>query len=777
MIDLVSNLDIEDVHVTEKDKNKFYYIRSKTDYFISSLVAEKLYIKKCRNLYEGVRDPEEYAALQSVYGLETPMALRMTPLIKTRIDVLVGLFLDEIFTYQVSVNDAETLDKILEERTKAKFKKILEGARNQMDATLSRVLGGQKPQVDVFTDRFIKQVEESIENGFISEFEKMAQSLIAFFERDKTIDLKQKLKQMFIDLLITGECYYRTFVDRVGQDPIFEVCKPENVFYSKNTNHQFITSGHKSNTTAVVHRFYMTRSEVLSRWGHKLSDVDKKYLFGEYSGTARVMSTPYDLEPRYARTNWRNSNQFTVDMSDTVEVYHTEWLANNEVSLTDEEIEDYQTVVPSSPGAGFVRGENSKVKKTGYKLNRYESIRIGTDIYVDCGKSLHETRSAGAPHLTTLTYNGVCYNDRNGSPYSLAWSMKDIQDLYDITKFHRDNMIANSGVNGTRVNLAGIPKALGAGFMERVLKFMALRKQGVELIDPTEPGAALFQHYGDFKAALEGDVITALQTVLESIQQEADIISGVNRHMYQAAEQRDAVNNVKVGIKQTSLITKDLFDLLFATRENVLTDLINRARVAYIKGKRGSYIMGKRVVFLEIIPEKFCFTDYNIHILNTSRDHEKVERVKAIMTELIKIGSVDSEIALKVTMSDSASEILDVIENNIRKNKMENDELAKMKQHIEQLTGERDQIMKEMENARKELEKLNKDQLGLRSREIEIKEKQMMGTLAFQNESLDLQRMTLAENIKKDTAALQLEREQIHAENVQANTREVRNDI
>src|SRR5690606_11355020 len=141
-------------------------------------------------------------------------------------------------------------------------------------------------------------------------------------------------------------------------------------------------------------------------------------------------------------------------------------------------------------------------------------------------------------------------------------------------KFFRDNLLANSGVGGSRINLAGIPKILGQDFMERLMKFIALRKQGLEVYDPTEEGAALFQHYGDFKASLDPGLIRALQLGLESLEQEADIVTGINRHMYQAAEVRHAVSNVKVGQQTTSLITKDIFELVHTSRQHMLTDLI-----------------------------------------------------------------------------------------------------------------------------------------------------------------------------------------------------------
>ena len=54
-----------------------------------------------------------------------------------------------------------------------------------------------------------------------------AQSLVKFFSQDRTIDLKQKVKQYFLDLLLAGEAYYRVRIDKEGADPVFEICKPE----------------------------------------------------------------------------------------------------------------------------------------------------------------------------------------------------------------------------------------------------------------------------------------------------------------------------------------------------------------------------------------------------------------------------------------------------------------------------------------------------------------------------------------------------------------------
>ena len=498
--------NVEDYHVPEKEKSGFDYLKKSVDYYISSLVREKAHIKKARNLYEGKRDKAEFRYLEETFGIETPIAVKMTPIIKTRIDVLLGLLLDEVFTYRVSVNDENTITKIEDAKKNERAKRMLEAYNKQMTQNIARVQNGEEPQKDVVTDRFTKRLEKFITEDFISEFEIAAQSLIKFFEQDSTIDLHQKVKQFFLNVVISGEGYYRTYVEKIGEDPKLEICKAENVFFSKRTDHQFLSSGHQPNVNAVVHRTYMKRSEILTRFGHLMNEEALNEVFGNYSdGGTRRITDPRTLDYIYRNEEFYDSgsihNQHNNSNMDTLPVYHVEWLANNWVEV-DEDPElrrDMELVerITTPKEYNETYGKNAgdgRVKKKKWRLDRYEGWRIGENIYVSMGKSRHIPRSIGQPWSTTLSYNGLTYNGDNGEPYSLTLSLKDIQDSYDIIKFFRDNLIANAGVDGSRINLAGIPKILGQDYMERLMKFLALRKQGIEVYDPTEEGAHLFQH-------------------------------------------------------------------------------------------------------------------------------------------------------------------------------------------------------------------------------------------------------------------------------------------
>ena len=781
--------NVEDFHVSEKEKSEFDYLKKSVDYYISYLVHEKKRIKKARNLYDGIRDREEFRYLEETFGIETPIAVKMTPIIKTRVDVLLGILLDEVFTYRVSINDETTLTKVEDAKTKEKVERVLAAYRKQLNENIKAVNNGEQAKSGTVTDKILDRIEKSINEDFITQFEIAAMSLIKFFEQDSTIDLKQKLKQYFLDLLLTGEAYYRTSVRRVGEDPVLEVCKPENIFFSKRTDHQFLSQGHKANVNAVVHRTYMKRSEILHEWGHLMNQKAKEQIFGNYSDDgARRVSDPRTLDHIYRYENYYDSgtihNQHNNTNMDTLPVYHVEWLANNPVEIKDEEVKsDMETVEPIKASKYYQESYgknpgNGKTQKKGWRLDRYEGIRIGNDIYINLGKSKYQPRSIGQPWATKLSYNGVNYNDRNGQPYSLALSLKDIQDSYDIVKFFRDNLIANSGVDGSRINLAGIPKILGQDYMERLMKFLALRKQGIEVYDPTEDGAHLFQHYGDFRGSLNGGVVESLAVVLESLEREADIVTGVNRHMYQAAEVRDAVSNVKVGQQTTSLITKDIFELIHTSRKYLLEDLINQAKITYKKGKRGSYIVGHRQVLFNVLPENFCWTDYNIHVVNNSKNNLKIEKVNAIVPELIGAQVLDPDIAIKVTMCDSPTEILQIINENLDKKSAEQDQMQQMSQQLQQMEQQIKQYEKELQQAQKQVQAAEKASDDLKKMELDYKSHESKEKIRQGDERLVLDKRIAEEEIKKDQQIVKLEREQLYVEGGSGgNAKEVRNDI
>jgi hypothetical protein len=92
-------------------------------------------------------------------------------------------------------------------------------------------------------------------------------------------------------------------------------------------------------------------------------------------------------------------------------------------------------------------------------------------------------RSKSNPSYCGLSVNGIYFLNRGIKPYSLVLACAHLQDEYDLLHFYRDNLIANSGTVGDWIDLTLIPEKLGVNLPERLVKWQALKKQGLGVLD------------------------------------------------------------------------------------------------------------------------------------------------------------------------------------------------------------------------------------------------------------------------------------------------------
>jgi len=110
-----------------------------------------------------------------------------------------------------------------------------------------------------------------------------------------------------------------------------------------------------------------------------------------------------------------------------------------------------------------------------------------------------------------------------------------LQDKYDLAIFYRDKLIANSGSVGDWINMPTIPTFLGDEMPERLMKWLAYKKQGIGLIDTSQEGqvntgqAPLNQLFNGFDDTIKVQAVQAIQAVIDSLEQTASSITGVFR--------------------------------------------------------------------------------------------------------------------------------------------------------------------------------------------------------------------------------------------------------
>lgn len=107
---------LEDIHITEAEKSKEWYLKDNIDYWIANLVRTKPYLSTYRNYYSGIRDQQEFKYLTENFGIGAPSVLKFTPLIKPRVDALLSQIEGESLAYRVTCIDDRTVDIIEEEK-------------------------------------------------------------------------------------------------------------------------------------------------------------------------------------------------------------------------------------------------------------------------------------------------------------------------------------------------------------------------------------------------------------------------------------------------------------------------------------------------------------------------------------------------------------------------------------------------------------------------------------------------------------------------------------
>lgn len=715
---------------SKEDEN---YVITNIDKTINELVYEKTQIIKAYRYYHGKRDPEQFRHLEENYGIGTPTAVEFIPLTRKHIDVLIGEYLSTPVSPKISCKDSDTLSNIHRDKQLAISNAIIKKLNDHLKNSLYASIYGKQAADDAQIQAEIEKIKENLENNFISEYEMAGQNIVDYMMQAKNIDFTNKRKILLTDLLISGTAYYKTAQTPSKTNVELKILNPVNTFIDRNPESPYL----KDSTRAVI-REYLTKQQILGTYGDLL--------------------TPDDLD------NLDNLDELGFDDSTVTYLRSYDSVVGNIVS--DGILGGFE-ITPLLP---FERN-NSKYyrmypvytvewlraeKENGeYIINRYEGVRIGTNIYLTTGKSESIVRSMDDPKKCTLTINGIFYSDRNGDPTSLILDTANLQDKYDCLHFYRDNVIAESGAVGDWVDVAHLPKFLGANVTERLMKFKAYKKSGLGLYDSSQEGQMLNTAFGGYDDTIKLQTIQAIDLAIQRIEETCSSITGVFRERLGGIEARDAVTNVQVGVRNSSFITKQYYQLMDLMTREMLIDLLNTAKITFKNGITGSLILGERLnkVFTAL-PEHFTFTDYDIHVTDSSEIIREQEIIKQLTMEFAKLGVVDPDIVLQIAGAKGLTRLKIDVTNSLEKKKQESNQLGQLSQQVQQLDQQLKQATTEAQKLQQEVQRLDAERLQLEKEKAAF-EKELKWFTAKSTDSYNDSRLEL-EKKRVDLEAVQL---------------------
>ena len=671
----------------------------KTDKAISELVYAKYDLQKAYNYYNGIRDADQFRYLEEIYGTNTPTTLHFTPLIKKHIDALIGEHLGTPVIPKIFCKDSETITNIDREKKLKIEQELYKYLKEHLQNSILNFING-KPINDGLVELQLKKIKDDINNNFVSEYEIAAQNVIEYIMQSRETDLMTKRRDLALDLLITGYAFYKV-EPTIGNNNInIRVLSPLNTFIDRNFESPYIKNSYR----AVV-RNWMTKNQILNKYGKDMSNDDKQLLGEKWDSI-------YDTAVYYVRMGENNGVPSTDGLQAGVEVTP---------GYPDSRAGQYRELIP------VYEVEWIEVDKD-YIMQRYQTIRIGEEIYILKGKDETVMRSKSNPSYCSLSINGIYFLNRGLKPYSMVLACAHLQDQYDLLHFYRDNLIANSGTIGDWIDYTLIPAELGVNLPERLVKWQALKKQGLAVLDSSQEGrlssgqAPLNTIFNGYDNTVKAQAIQAIQLAIESIEQTTSSITGVFRERLNGIEQRDAVTNVKIGQNNSFIITKQYYHQMDLIMNELLLDCLNEAKIVFKNGLTGTIILGdKYQKVFTALPEYFTISDHDIRIITSSDIVKDLEQIKAIIPEFVKSGGLPPDIIIEAVTSKSIPDLKYKIKKAMQIQKEENNQVQQLTQQIQQLQEQLKQASKQLEKSQKEIEKLNQTKLQLEQQDLQNK--------------------------------------------------------
>ena len=698
---------------------------------IGELVYDKSELKKAYNYYHCVRDKDQFAHLESNYGIGTPTTIGFTPLVKKHIDVLVGEYLELDPDLQITCKDSNTISSIMREKQLKIDGELYSFLQKYLqNSIISIILDNQNPVFDPFIEKEMQKIKTNVETDFVSNYEIAAQNILNYIKHSRDIDLKNKMRELFTDILIGGVCYYRTKPSGSKKNLSFEILNPLDTFIERNPNEFYL-----NRSPRAVIRKYLTREQILAEFGSELTPEAKSKL-KESEGTGRDTGSYI-----YVKTG-RFDDLVTIEPTKGL-------LAGLEVHPTRDSRRDleYSQTVYTVYEVEWLEWDREKER-----LTRHEGVKIGPEIYICRGESEYITRSASDPADCTLSVNGLFFSDKNGQPFSLILSTAGLQDQSDCLRYHMECLLASSGTVGDWIDVASLPEFLGQETPDRLLRWIAYKKQGVALYDSSQEGANIvnttFNGYDD---TVKVQAIQAIQLAIDSIEQQVSSITGVFPEKLGGIQERDAVSNVKVGLRYSTLLTKQYFSAMDLMLKEINYDLLNLAKIVYKDGFTGTVILGPRLnKIFTAIPEYYTTTDYDIHIEDSTESYRTREDIKALNIEFIKAGLVEPDMAINVATAKNLTDLKRYMDRALKTKKAENDMNTQLQQQVEQLTQQAksyEQQIGEFQNQIKQLtsqlQNNNAEKMELEKKRIRIEEQEANDKRDFNNKQIEVKEKQL----------------------------------
>ena len=639
------------------------------------------WLKTLYDYYNGVIDETDYRYVLKPYGKTRqnfPSKMRNYPIIKPIIDLLLGEKSKRPLNYTVTVQNSDAIT-IKEQAKKELLYKTFE---QQFINTLNEK-GAEtgQPSQEVEMPAHIAQM---FDNNYVDLRAIKGQQAMSFIMQHQ--EIYDKLQKGWFNFLVTGEVY--TWRGVRSNEPFYEILNPLDIDYDKDPDVEFVEDGDWALIKKYVHastiidhyRDYLEDSQVLRLEEPENASMDS-YLTVSNRADDRELYRERLIE--VITVYWKSRKR--MGFLNYMDQETGSW----EEKLVDEKFR--MSADLKAEGAWIDWQWINEV---------WEGTRIDGNMYMRMQPLANQRTSLDNPSKCKLPINGRKYSDLNSKNISLVSLGIPYQLNYNVYKYRLELAIAKSKDIIAQFDINMIPKKWD---MDKFMYYV--EGTGIAWVDYNKEGIQLSpQHQGVLDLSIK--TIEQYIILLESILQEWEKVSGVNRQRQGQVGGYEGKATSQQAIVQSSHITEDIFRKFSRLEQRDLQALLDYSKEAWLAGKKGMYVMSdgtKEMFDLESLSH--MESEYGIFVSDSGQDQDKLDILKQLAQSMVQNG-VPASTIVEMVDADNFSQIKEKIKQaeQSQQQLQQAQQQAEAEQQEQQRGLEREKVENENEQNEKDRE-------------------------------------------------------------------------
>ena len=702
--------------------------------------------------YNGVIDEADYKYVLKPYGKSRknfPSEMRNYPIIKPIIDLLLGEKSKRPLNYTVTVQNSDAISIKEQQKSEAIAQNLRQKFLQEVQA-MGVDIGANMDEIPT-----PKHIADMFEINYVDNRAVLGQQAMNYIFQEQ--EVYDKIQKAWFHYLVTGECYTHRGVR--NNEPYYEILNPLDVDYDLDPDLEFVEDG----DWALV-RKYVHASTVIDAYYESLSEQEILEL-------EEPRHSETDISFLYANSSGKDENAYRNRLIEVVNVY---WKSRKRIGFLtylDPETGEFEEVEVAD---GFRMP--AEIKDLGGKLEFkwvnevWEGTRIDGRIYVNINPILNQRLSLENPSKCKLPINGRRYSDINSKNISLVKLGIPYQLNYNIYKYRLELAIARSKDIIAQFDINMIPKKWD---MDKFMYYV--EGTGIAWVDYNKEGIQLNpQHQSVMDMSIK--TISQYITLLDSILQEWEKISGVSRQRQGEIGAYEGKASSQQAILQSSHITEDLFRKFERMEQRDFQALLDYSKEAWLAGKRGMFVLPDGTTdFLDIDSFDYMESNFGLFVSDAGKDQEKLQNIKGLTQAMMQNGAKPGDIA-EMLDSDSFTQI----KKNLKLADKANAELEQAQQEAQQqmqqqqLEAQQVQLEADMIEREKDRQKdieialiaaESKDQTDANSLNLE----KMIQDFELKKRELDIKEQALQLKMQGDMESNAVKREDIASKKEIAN--------